>query len=168
MSEILSEQEWEHWFGVLCRAYGSDGLYTAEEKLQLHERALRADRDRWRVTAESDAADLAMAYALGELAAADRDRLEARLAEVRRERDDLEVSLATVAAGFEQARARVARLEAALRKYGHHGPMCDGLPRGWGGAPLGPCDCGLDAALAPASDQLPVPERTTAEPEVEP
>ena len=129
---------------------------------------LRADRDRWRVTAESDAADLAMAYALGELAAADRDRLEARLAEVRRERDDLEVSLATVAAGFEQARARVARLEAALRKYGHHGPMCDGLPRGWGGAPLGPCDCGLDAALAPASDQLPVPERTTAEPEVEP
>ena len=46
MSEILSEQEWEHWFGVLCRAYGSDGFYTAEEKLQLHERALRADRDR--------------------------------------------------------------------------------------------------------------------------
>lgn len=62
----------------------------------------------------------------------------------------------------------VDRLRAALRKYGHHGPMCDGLPRGWGGAPLGPCDCGLDAALAPASDQLPVPERTTAEPEVEP
>lgn len=62
----------------------------------------------------------------------------------------------------------VDRLRAALRKYGHHGPMCDGLPRGWGGAPLGPCDCGLDAALAPASDQLPVPEQTTAEPEVEP
>ena len=60
MSEILSEQEWEHWFGVLCRAYGSDGLYTAEEKLQLHERALRADRD----------------------------RLAAHLAEVERERDE--------------------------------------------------------------------------------
>ena len=44
--EILSEPEWEHWFNLLCRADGLDGLYTAEEKLQLHERAIRADRDR--------------------------------------------------------------------------------------------------------------------------
>ena len=42
--------------------------------------------------------------------------LEARLAEVRRERDDLETSLATVAAGFEQARARAADLEAFVRE----------------------------------------------------
>lgn len=45
--------------------------------------------------------------------------LEARLAEVRRERDDLEASMATVAAGFLRARAHAARLEAALREEGY-------------------------------------------------
>lgn len=87
------------------------------------------------------------------------------------ESNPLEVAIRATPVPSDTIRAlcdEVDRLRAALRKYGHHGPMCDGLPRGWGGAPLGPCDCGLDAALAPASDQLPVPERTTAEPEVEP
>lgn len=42
---ILTPDEWAEFFGVLCRD-GIDGIYTAAEKLELHERALRADRDR--------------------------------------------------------------------------------------------------------------------------
>lgn len=206
--EILSEPEWEHWFNLLCRADGLDGLYTAEEKLQLHERALRADRDRLaarvaeveqeRDEAEDFRSEIAIdAFTAPDAAwdtildslrsrirdlgsgdwqeearryAANADYWRARLAEVRQERDDLETSMAVVAEGFEHARARVVKLEAALRalralmEHPYYASR-EALDQ-W----MSMIDAALDVAMSisnahPDSDQPPVPERTTGEQE---
>lgn len=100
-TRILSAEEWTRLFGVLCRDDGLDDIYNAEEKLQLHDLALRVAL----AAAEEQAADLDRAWQVehqGRVAAeeraeqaehdhgnlnADRIRAEAERDQAIRERD---------------------------------------------------------------------------------